>query len=104
MYIFNLGTVSNRNLKNNSPVINELFNRYWHLFTTAEYGNCYAFNSVYNKEDPTPNRKSILTGPQYGKISFLTFSNNWDSFICKRFGLVFKINPYNSNSLVPLSC
>ena len=43
-------------------------NRYWFPFTTAEYGNCFSFNSHYNKDvDKLVPRKSTLTGSLYGK-------------------------------------
>ena len=47
-----------------------LYVRYWYAFVTAEYGNCFAFNSQYNKKDPelkdSHQRFATLTGTSNG--------------------------------------
>ena len=51
-------------------LIKTLFIRYWYPFVTAEYGNCFSFNSHYNKDDPdlfaSRQRLATLTGTSNG--------------------------------------
>ena len=39
---------------------------YWYEFATAEYGNCFTFNSYYNKEDPHSKRNATISGMSNG--------------------------------------
>ena len=54
----------------NNFLIQTLFIRYWYPFVTAEYGNCFSFNSYYNKDDPdlfnSSQRLATLTGTSNG--------------------------------------
>ena len=54
----------------NNFLIQTLFIRYWYPFVTAEYGNCFSFNSHYNKNDPdlfnSRQRLATLTGTSNG--------------------------------------
>ena len=47
-----------------------IYIRYWYPFVTAEYGNCFSFNSHYNKADPalfnSNQRFATLTGTSNG--------------------------------------
>ena len=47
-----------------------LYIRYWYPFVTAEYGNCFSFNSHYNRLDPalfnSNERFATLTGTSNG--------------------------------------
>ena len=42
------------------------YDTYWISINTAAYGNCFIFNSHYNKIDPDPKRKVTLTGSSNG--------------------------------------
>ena len=48
----------------------KLYFRYWYAFVTAEYGNCFSFNSHYNQDDPdltnSSQRSATLTGTSNG--------------------------------------
>lgn len=40
---------------------------YFHEFSTAQFGNCFTFNSLYHlADDPYPRRRATLTGSLYG--------------------------------------
>ena len=40
--------------------------KYWHPFSTAEFGNCWIFNYAGNRQDDRIGRKATLTGSLYG--------------------------------------
>ena len=62
--------------------------KYWHVYPTAGYGNCYTFNAERNTNDANRGRKATLTGNLYGlKIEvFLDQENYMLNKLSKRAG------------------
>ena len=75
--------------------------RYWYTFTTPAYGNCFTFNSDYNKKDLNIKRNTSLTGSSNGLIVevFLDQANYMLNKLSKKAGARLIIHNPNSPPL-----
>ena len=72
-------------MKNNSGLFrscsfrgeNCLDEKYWKMVNVPSFGNCYTFNSAYNKNDSAAPRNATLTGVSNG-LSFEMFLDQFN--------------------------